>query len=196
MATKVPQLDDRRIRRTRVALRDALISLLQKRGWDDISVQEICEKADVGRSTFYMHYQGKEQLLADGLEDLRKVLAAHPSGNPGHRTRILPFMRGLMDHVQEQRTLFRALIGRGSGHVVQVRFRRMVAELVKAELANGPGQPWQREATSSYVSGAIVELLSWWVEARPARSLEEVEQLFNELTAPIVARLMRPAKSR
>ena len=62
------------MQRTRRALRDAFHALMAERGWDNVSVQSICERADIGRSTFYMHYDSKEQLLEGGLDDLRQVL--------------------------------------------------------------------------------------------------------------------------
>jgi AcrR family transcriptional regulator len=65
---------DRRIERTRRTLREALIALILERGWDDISVQDVCNRADVGRSTFYTHFADKEELLVGGFDDLRKVL--------------------------------------------------------------------------------------------------------------------------
>lgn len=196
MAFKAAQPDDRRVRRTRLALRDALLSLLPQRGWDDVSVQEICERADVGRSTFYMHYQGKEQLLADGFEDLENLLRQQASTLRRTQAEPFPFVRGLMQHVYEERKLFRALIGRGSSQVVQVRFRKLVAKLVEEGLINHANPGWQRDATASYVAGALVELLSWWVDARTAQPLEEVEQLFHGLTAPVVAQVMQSAKPR
>ena len=64
---------DRRVRRTRKALRDALLTLAARRSWDDISVQDICSAADVGRSTFYAHYDGKDALLANGLREYGAV---------------------------------------------------------------------------------------------------------------------------
>ena len=62
---------DRRAQRTRAALRDALISLIGERGWEDLAVQDICERANVGRSTFYLHYAGKEALLESNRKALR-----------------------------------------------------------------------------------------------------------------------------
>jgi AcrR family transcriptional regulator len=191
MPAVAPQGDDRRIRRTRLALREAMIALLPKRGWDDLSVQEICERADVGRSTFYMHYRGKEQLLTDGLEDLRLYLSGQGAPPPVDATGPFPFIRGLLEHVHEQRALFRSLIGRGSGYVVQLRFRKMVARLVVEELSGRMAAGWRREALTAYVAGALVELLSWWVDARTAQSLEAVEALFQELTGPVLAQALR-----
>src|SRR5882762_8220495 len=66
---------DRRVARTRKALQHALLALMLKKGYDAITVEEICAEADVGRSTFYAHFTGKDDLKRCGLEDhLRKML--------------------------------------------------------------------------------------------------------------------------
>src|SRR5512139_3251865 len=67
---------DRRVLRTRATLREALVRLILERGWDDISVQDVCDRANVGRSTFYSHFADKEELLLAGFDDLRKALVA------------------------------------------------------------------------------------------------------------------------
>lgn len=192
MNTKVSEPQDRRVQRTRHALRDALISLLVERGWDDLSVQDLCERANVGRSTFYMHFRNKEELLAGGLGDLRGALreqakAAREEGRGDLPD--LPFVRGLIEHVHEQRKLFRALIGRRSGHVVQTRFRDMVLQLTKEDLSRLSAAQWRRDASAHYIAGALVELLAWWVEGRCVQPAEQIESLFHQLTAPALARL-------
>ena len=78
----VPAHPDRRVRRTREALRDALLALLVERGWDDIDVQALCVRADIGRSTFYLHFPNKEALLRGSLADLREALRVRASGPP------------------------------------------------------------------------------------------------------------------
>jgi AcrR family transcriptional regulator len=180
------QSPDRRVQRTRYALRDALISLLEESGWDDINIQNLCERANVGRSTFYMHFQNKEELLVSGFEDLRAMLRNNTAANGVSDS--LPFVRGLIEHVHEHRTLFRAIIGRRSGHVVQKRFREMVNQLVEDEVSL-PAAGWQRDAGVRYVAGALVELLAWWVDAGNARSAEDIEQLFYRLTLPVIQQI-------
>lgn len=187
MADEIPS-SDRRVQRTRRALRDALISLLVERGWDDINIQNLCERADVGRSTFYIHFQNKEELLVSGFEDLRAALRAQAAAGKHGASDSLIFVRGLIAHVYEQRTLFRAIIGRRSGHVVQKRFREMVSQLVEEEVSL-PAAGWQREAGVRYVAGALVELLAWWVDAGSARSADDIEHLFYLLTLPAIKQL-------
>ena len=191
MAANAPQPPDRRVQRTRRALRDALLSLLPESGWDDISVQDLCERADVGRSTFYLHFQNKEELLVGGLSDLRSMLRAQAITVGDARPGVLTFVRGLIDHVDEQRKLFRSIVGRRSGHTVQIRFREMVMRLVAEEIALHAAGGWQRDAGARYVGGALVELLAWWVDASKARSADDIERYFHQLTAPVIAQLDR-----
>ena len=191
MAANAPQPPDRRVQRTRRALRDALLSLLPESGWDDISVQDLCERADVGRSTFYLHFQNKEELLVGGLSDLRSMLRAQAITVGDARPGVLTFVRGLIDHVDEQRKLFRSIVGRRSGHTGQIRFREMVMRLVAEEIALHAAGGWQRDAGARYVGGALVELLAWWVDASKARSADDIERYFHQLTAPVIAQLDR-----
>jgi len=66
---------DRRAARTRRALHDALMTLILRKGFDALTVQDIAREADVGRSTFYAHYPSKEELLRDGFRILRAELS-------------------------------------------------------------------------------------------------------------------------
>ena len=70
------EIVDRRIRRTQKSLHEALISLVLEKNYDSITVQEILDRADVGRSTFYAHFDGKDKLLLSGTHELRNTLNA------------------------------------------------------------------------------------------------------------------------
>ena len=65
---------DRRIARTRAMLHQTLMSLIVKQGYEAITIKDICDSANVGRSTFYAHYTSKDDLMRSGLENLRRVL--------------------------------------------------------------------------------------------------------------------------
>ncbi len=95
MGGKLPGKDDRRVKRTRSALRDALVALIVERGWDGFSVQDLCERADVGRSTFYVHFADKEEVLGAGLEELGRQLRGQLAGSGGAPP--LGFSRGLFE---------------------------------------------------------------------------------------------------
>lgn len=69
--------DDRRVQRTRELLRAALLSQIEEKGFEATSVQNIIDRANVGRATFYAHFDNKEDLLVSGLDGLRTALKGH-----------------------------------------------------------------------------------------------------------------------
>jgi AcrR family transcriptional regulator len=183
---------DRRVQRTQRTLHHALIQLVLERGWDEVSVQDVCEQADVGRSTFYVHFADKEELLVSGFAELRTMLRAHlapASGEP------LGFTIALIEHAREYEPMFRALVGRRTGQVVQRTFMDVVRELVEEDLANAgaPASP-VREAAVSYVAGAFWELIRWWLEQRKPLSATEVGAMFKRLTMPVLREVRRSEK--
>lgn len=187
-----PKTVDRRTQRTRRALRDALLSLLMEKSWDELSVQDICKRADIGRSTFYLHFPSKEELLSGSLDDLRGALTASTvAGAKAQAAQPLAFLHGLLDHLYEQRRLCRLIFGRRSAHTVQVRFREMVAKLVADNLAAFAPASWRRDAAVRYLAGALVEMLAWWIDGRPMRSVDEIEQLYMRFARPAIGELIR-----
>ncbi len=189
MASPPRGSSDRRTRRTRLALQNALHSLLAEQGWDSINVQKLCERADVGRSTFYLHFQNKEELLASGLAELRGLLREQASaGAPG----TLSFVRLLIGRIYEQRKLFRAVAGGRNSHIVRIRFHELVVQLAEEDLSAVAAAGWRREAGARCVAGALAELLTWWIEAGARQPPDEIERYFRQLAAPAIALLGQP----
>ena len=178
---------DRRVVRTRTLLRDALVSLMSEKGWDAVNVQSVCERANVGRSTFYSHFADKEELLVSGFDDLRKMMTGLRDARGGP----IGFARALIEHAYENRRLFRALIGRRSGQVVQQRFRALVLELMRQELAAAGVAEDSLDAVARYIGGAFTELLIWSLDRAKPVSPDELERLFQELTRPVLERARR-----
>src|SRR5260370_15510074 len=85
----------------------ALMSLILEKKYESITVQEILDRADVGRSTFYMHFQDKDELLFDGFQYLQSFLesAQEVSGTPPRNSydRIIGFSLPMFEHAQEYR---------------------------------------------------------------------------------------------
>ena len=176
---------DRRVQRTRDALRDAMMALMLERGWDAIDVQTLCEQANIGRSTFYQHYANKEELLKASFTGLRNALMARAVTNtsmPGQ----LAFVPGLIAHVYEVQHMFRALLGRRSGHYVQDRFRELLIEMVLAGVPAGKSRNWQAQAQAHYLAGALFELLAWWLGNNRPQKPKEIEALFYQWSQPVL----------
>jgi len=186
--TKLTATTDRRVLRTRRTLRDALIELIAQRGWDAISVSDVCERADVGRSTFYTHFADKEELLLSGFDDLHRMLRALHPALPGSRP--LAFAGPLIEHAGENLRIFRALVGKRSGHAMQKRFRQTVVSLVTEDLAHFGLAETRLIGTAHYLAGAYLELLTWWIDSRTKLAASELEQLFHQLTTPVIESLI------
>ena len=179
-------LVDRRVQRTRRQLRDALVSLIVERGWDEVSVREVCARADVGRSTFYVHFADKEELLFSGFDELYVQLEAARCGRAGS----FHFIDALVAHAAENQKLHRAIIGRQSGQQVMRRFRDLVLRLVESELTSLGLELSSGSVAARYVSGAFVELMSGWLDRPASMDLSALVASFRQLTAGVLSGLL------
>jgi AcrR family transcriptional regulator len=180
---------DRRIQRTRGLLQDALISMMIEKGYEATTVQDIIDRANVGRATFYAHFADKETLLTSRLEDLRLLLSQQQQqvlATPGGlRERGLGFSLAMLEHARGHLPLYRAILGRESGAFVLQRIHRMMADLVEVDLKaigfNGGADP--RALAVEYIAGAFMSVLSWWLEHGGKLPPEEVDRIFRRLVS-------------
>jgi AcrR family transcriptional regulator len=178
---KVPRSTDARVLHTRAALRNALLALIVERGWDGIGIRDICQRAGVGRSTFYTHFADKEELLFSGFDDLRRRL--RPSFRTGHAP--LDFARGLIEHAGENKRMFRALIGKRASQLATRQMLRVIADLIREDLASSlPGE--KLEPIVQFLAGGLIELLVWWVETRSSLAGEDIDSIFQRFAASAI----------
>lgn len=182
---------DRRMRRSRDLLFRALIELiLEKKSYDRITVQDILDRADVGRSTFYSHYQSKDQLLLSATEGLRAVLdqavATTPSASPSAPIfQAAQVMFSQMDDV-EHRRLYRAVLGTRAAELVTRKLRKLLSTAL-AENFQSRGRVKdrsRREAAGAFVANGLVGLLYWWVDSGSPLTSKEAYAMFERLAAP------------
>ncbi len=167
---------DRRVQRTREALRDALLSLLPEAGWDGIDVAMLCERANVGRSTFYLHYADKTALLRGAFGDLQAYVLA--ASAPSESARPFAFLPALLAHVHEQQEVFRSLLGRRSGQVVQDCMRDILIELF-ARTDRAVVQPVHADdARHHMLAGGLMQLMVWWLGHAAHLTPTELEARF------------------
>jgi AcrR family transcriptional regulator len=176
---------DRRSLRTRQALHQALLQLIQERDYDEITVGDIADRANVGRSTFYAHFTDKDDLLRAGAGHLRAVLMQeHGSEAAGERrpeARPLGFSRFMTAHLKEQHQLYRALMRGRAGPIILDRFRQFLCEIVRAELAAGAQGKPAPELTVQFVVGAYLSVLTWWLDRGAKEPPETIDRAFREL---------------
>lgn len=177
---------DRRTLRSQAALRSALIDLLERRDYDAITVQDIVDRANVGRSTFYAHCSGKDDLLRLSVRLLRAELVAARDAAPGGPGdaggRIFAFSLPVLEHVFSHRRLYPAVAHGRAREVFMSELRSTVSELVRAELAGAPRRgDLPAEVTVEYFVGAFMAMLGWWIEHKARHPAAAVDSWFQDL---------------
>lgn len=190
---------DRRVQRTQQLLRSALMALIQEKGFEALSVQDIIDRANVGRATFYAHFDSKEDLLASGIDGLRASLQERQrlalTTATGPEDRLFAFSRELFVHANEHRTVFRAMVGKRSGAVIQQLLQKMLVDLVREEvralLPAGDRAAPPAEAIAQFIGGGLFGLLQWWGNGKMRMPVEEVDAMFRRLAIPAVGAVTR-----
>jgi len=175
---------DRRVRRTRDALGDALVALMHEKPFTDITVQHLLDRAGVGRSTFYTHFQDKDDLFLSDVEDFLEGMAFLLSRQREVSNRVAP-VREMFAHVAEWHEFSRVLVASGKirdfvelgqGYFARGIEQRL-AELPKARTI----EPAQRTVMAQMFAGAMLSLMTWWMNhGRPA-SPKEMDELYHQM---------------
>ncbi len=178
---------DRRITRSKKALRDALIVLMEERGFDGITVNDLCVRADLNRGTFYNHYQDKEDLL-ETFEDeimeeldrfqakmkdlsLKEILYFQVKKKP------LPFLVELFDYLREEGRFLHAVLGPGGDVGFGPRLRdsvcgNLIQSILHERYRNDPA-PFVNYYIAFFAS-AYLGVIMQWIETGMRESSEEM----------------------
>jgi AcrR family transcriptional regulator len=175
---------DQRVRRTRDRLGDALVELLIQKPFDEITVQDVLERAGVGRSTFYTHYRDKNDLFLSDAEDFFQGMATALSRFGDKSERVAP-VQELFAHIAEVRPFYDALVESGRVHDVmelgQEHFARGIEQRLN-EMPRARAIPSDRRGAIAHgLAGTLFSLLAWWVQHRMPLSPEEMDKLFHKL---------------
>jgi AcrR family transcriptional regulator len=156
MPLRVKTLNDRRVQKTHHLLRGALVSLIAEKPYDSIVVKEILDRANVGRSTFYMHFRDKDDLLVSGIHEmlgpLPRAAARLPSGKG--LDRILWFSLPVFEHHHRHAHAWGDRIGTRGRAILHEHLRRVladvIAEVMKKELRGRTARGTQDPYRSSF----------------------------------------------
>ena len=178
---------DPRIARSRAALREAFIALVEERGIDGFSVGDLCTSAGLNRGTFYNHFRDKESLLAsfedEVIEGLGGVLAKFQNIKLRELAacslthRPLPMLVELYDYLREEGPFLHAMLGPGGDARFGMRLReavcgRFVRSLLHERYQNDPSA-FTRYYISFY-SGAYLGVISEWIDSGMTETSEEM----------------------
>jgi AcrR family transcriptional regulator len=178
---------DRRVQRTRELLRESLMELILEKGYDAITVQEITDRANLGRATFYLHYNDKEDLLfstlQDTVEELKQLVKTgkHEARLDAEWPNVLAF-----EHAAEHADFYRVLLsGQGATNLLsQLRsyITSVIEEVIITSMPTSKESRIPLEVVSNYFSGALLMMIEWWLRNDMPYSPTEMARMFRELT--------------
>lgn len=187
---------DRRVRRTRRRLRDALIALVLEQGYDNITIQEITDRADLSRATFYLHYKDKDELLASSLEEMFDELVESTSElifKPEYEEGDKPPPSLLaFQHVAEYADLYRSLLGDKGVTSVIYRTLKYLARIYEKQLTVLVDEQGiddiaiPTHVAAQNLAGSLFAILSWWLEEEMPYSPDEIAQMYHDMTAATI----------
>lgn len=193
---------DRRIRRTKNALRNAFQELINEKDYDQVTVEEITDRANLGRTTFYLHYKDKEDLLLENFTELFDDMVKKVSQTPVSAwqldiwlrdTEIAPVKPNLLvfQHVADNAELYRIVLhGEGALKVIE-RLRSIIISAVNAMARSKIEQEGVRvnlkvplEVLANYYAGSLMGMINWWLENDMPYTPEEMKEMFNKMFKP------------
>ena len=175
---------DRRVRKTKKALRDALVELILEKGYGAVTVQDVVERADVGRTTFYAHFTDKEDLLASGFEELHGAAATPRPGN--EMAALGALARDMLTHAEVEKRLYRAIMGRRGANPIAQMLEQQLASFVEGILhAAKPAAPPIRVSMAARMATvSFLGVVAWWLDTDQPLTADQVADAFEVFAIP------------
>ena len=175
---------DERVRRTHERLGGALVELIQEKPIDDVTVQEVLDRASVGRATFYLHFRDKNDLLLSQLEKFLEMMSTALSIRKEESRRVVPVAE-MFEHIGSQKKVYRALADSGRlndffdlargyfarGIEQRLRESKRLAKLSQSDLA----------ARAFALAGSMLSLLRWWIDRGAKEPPRTMDELFHRM---------------
>lgn len=192
---------DRRVQRTRQLLRDALMELIVEKGYDAISVQDITERANVARPTFYLHYNDKEQLLLTSMQEIYDELAQkHPAISHADVSGTGIPNDGIDDsdfkHISEHIQFYEAMMSeKGTPRFIPSILEyltNLMRDDVLQPLLHGTEAPrLPLGFIASFLAGAEMGIANWWVKEKPNYSSQEMATMMHHACSAMLIWALR-----
>ncbi|HEX9330365.1 MAG TPA: TetR/AcrR family transcriptional regulator [Anaerolineales bacterium] len=179
---------DRRVERTRELLQKALIELIAERGYDAITIQDIVDRANVGRTTFYLHYNSKDELFMSCHEAIVRefhIGLLHPlSREELLSPEIPPEMTSSYRHLEEGRALLYPIFHGKDSQLILRQIRDRSAREIETNLRatfDEADSTIPLDMLANYLVGAQIALMQWWLEKHRSYTPDNLTQTLHRL---------------
>jgi AcrR family transcriptional regulator len=188
------QKADRRSQRTYRLVSSAFAELLVEKPYEEILVQDILDRANIGRTTFYAHYFDKEDVFNSMIAEQLEMFT-HQIAHATARQRVMPSLE-LFEHIyhsphQHLRALMRGRAGEPLWEALQTALCRAIEPALSTLCAERRSPSIPLPVVSEYLAGAFLTLLKWWVAADMPYPPEQMESIFQQLALPGVWAMLK-----
>lgn len=187
---------DRRQQKTRAAIFQAFSRLLEKKRFENITVQEIIDHANIGRSTFYAHFETRNDLLKELCEELFSHIVnsamdcTHTHGLYCAGRAPDSVFRHLLQHLAENDNHILQLLSCESNEIFLRYFKDSLNELIDTRVVNRAQRKkadLPEDFLVNHISGSFVELVLWWLKGGQKQTPEELDRYFRAVIEPVFA---------
>ncbi|MEM8534508.1 MAG: TetR/AcrR family transcriptional regulator [Chloroflexota bacterium] len=195
---------DPRVLRTRQLLRDALLDLIREKGFEAITIQDLTDRAQLNRVTFYLHYRDKQDLLTRSMEDMLDELVARAELTPlpnssNEADRGLEHLTGLFEHVAQHKDFYRVMLGKDGMASFAAQLRSYIEQFVYQRIeSKQPEINYLKVPTNIYsrfMAAAYVGVIAWWLENDQPHSPAKMAEWLWRLTLSGTPDDFRPDQS-
>ena len=179
---------NRRSQRTREDLQKTLIELMSEKAYDAITIQDIADRAKIGRTTFYLHFNTKDELFLRCHEAMARQFSIGPLHPLSREEMLSPEaphgLTSAYQHLEEARGMLYAIFQGKDSLLIMRRIRDWNAQAIETNLRAAFAETESiipLDVLANYLAGAQIALLHWWLEKRQPHTLENLAQTFHRL---------------
>ncbi|MEM7116825.1 MAG: TetR/AcrR family transcriptional regulator [Chloroflexota bacterium] len=181
---------DRRVKRTRALLNNALMQLIREKGYDNVTIEDITERANLGRTTFYLHYQSKDDLLLDHHDefilrmDLGVLSREQLLGNEPQ-----PGMVSFLQQISQAKLIYQAFTQTRDAEFIMRNVRERAVQNLTASLEQAfpdTASTLPLDVLTRYIVDAQFSLIDWWIRSRTPYEPLELATMMHQMRVALV----------
>ncbi len=172
---------ERRRQQTRKSLIEATVQLVLEKGYETVTIQDITDRADLGRGTFYIHFKDKEDVLWTAIQNLINEMEAEAHRQfQGKLPKQVEYygLLNIFRHAEKNRDLYRVVLGGQGSAVLTERVQDLMADVFRRDIENpalrDPKAQVPGEVITQMMTGLITRLMGWWLKAGNNYSTEQM----------------------
>jgi AcrR family transcriptional regulator len=187
--------EDRRVLRTRRLLKQALIDLVEEKTFEEITIRDITDRADIGYATFFRHYDGKEDLMLEIFTSIIEELESLPDRHGDRYFEQEGYL--LFEHVSENKKLYRSIL---DSHTFSRQLREHVKDMVQQHLdrhadeISSPEIPL--DVAAQHMVSSLLGIIDWWLSQEQPYSSEQMALIYERLIIQATWHALNPEGDR